>query len=83
MRHQPQLNSSSLGLTPVLGTAGDKGDIFAGVMTGLDEPPQDMTRRIDRVEKKAQNGQERLREKLTDVKSQARTYQVQIIRNKH
>ena len=36
-RLQPQLNSSSLGRTPVLGTAGDLSDMFAGVMTGLEE----------------------------------------------
>ena len=36
-RLQPQLTSSSLGLTPALGTAGDVGGMFANVMTGLDE----------------------------------------------
>ena len=35
-RLQPQLTSSSLGLTPPLGAAGDISDMFAGVMTGLD-----------------------------------------------
>ena len=33
---QPQLTSSSLGLTPALGEAGDIIDMFAGVMTGLE-----------------------------------------------
>ena len=36
-RLQPQLMSSSLGLTPVLGTASDLSDMFAGVMTSLEE----------------------------------------------
>ena len=36
-RLQPQLTSSSLGLTPTLGVAGDISDMFAGVMTGLEE----------------------------------------------
>ena len=34
-RLQPQLTSSSLGLTPVLGAAGNISDMFAGVMEGL------------------------------------------------
>ena len=45
---QPQLMSSSLGLTPVLGTAGDLSDMFAGLMAGLEELRHDMT--MDRVE---------------------------------
>ena len=36
-RVQTQLTSSSLGLTPVLGTAGDVNDMFAGVMTGPED----------------------------------------------
>ena len=40
---QPQLTSSSLGLTPVLGTASDLSDMFAGIMTGLEELRHDMT----------------------------------------
>ena len=36
-RLQPQLTSSSLGLTPVLGTASILSDMFAGVITGLEE----------------------------------------------
>ena len=40
-----------------------------------------MTNRIDRVEERAQQGQEKLRDELTDVKSQARTDQAQLIRN--
>ena len=36
-RLQPQLTSSSLGLTPVLGTAGDVTCMFTSVMPGLEE----------------------------------------------
>ena len=36
-RLQPQLTSSSLGLTPPLGATGDISDMFASVMNGLDE----------------------------------------------
>ena len=36
-RLQPQLTSSSLGFTPLSGAAGDISDMFAGVMTGLEE----------------------------------------------
>ena len=43
-RLQPQLTSSSLGLTPVLGTACGVSDMFDGVMTGLEELRRDMTR---------------------------------------
>ena len=74
-RLQPQLTSSSLGLTPSLGAAGDISDIFAGVMTGLEEPRRDMTRRIDQVEERAHQGQEKLRDELTHVKTQARVDQ--------
>ena len=77
----PQLTSSSLALTPVLGTASDLGDMFAGVMTGHKELRRDMTKRLDQVEKRAQQVQEKLRDELTDVKSQARTGQAQLIRN--
>ena len=49
-RLQPQLTSSSLGLTPVSWAAGEISDMLAGVMTGLQELRRDMTRRIDRVE---------------------------------
>ena len=45
-RLQPQLTSSSLGLTPVSGAAGDMSDMFAGVMTGLEELQRDMSKRI-------------------------------------
>ena len=78
---QPQLTSSSLGLTPMLGTAGGLNDMFAGVMTGLEELRHDMTKRIDRVEERAQNGHERLTDELTDVKSQARSDQAHLIRD--
>ena len=59
---QPQLMSSSLGLTPVLGTAGDLNDMFAGLMAGLEELRHDMTKRMDRVEESALKGHERLKE---------------------
>ena len=80
-RLQPQLTSSSLGHTPMLGRASDMSDMFAGVMTGLEELRRDMTKKIDRVDERAQQGQEKLRNELTDVKSQARTDQAQLIRN--
>ena len=67
-RLQPQLTSSSLCLSPVLATAGDVRDVFAGVMTGLEELRRDMTKRIDRVEEMAQQGQEKLRDEIMDVK---------------
>ena len=72
-RLQPQLTSSSLGLKPVSGAAGD--------ITGLQELRRDMTKRIDRVEERAHQGQEKLRDELTNVKSQARVDQAQLIRN--
>ena len=80
-RLQPQLTSSSLGLTPALGAAGDISDMFAGVMTGLEELRRDMTKRIYRVEERAHQGQEKFRDELTHVKSQARVDQAQLIRN--
>ena len=55
-RLQPQLTSSSLGLTPPFGAAGDISDMFAGVMTGLDELRRDMTKRIDQVDERAHQG---------------------------
>ena len=42
-RLQPQLNSSSLDLTPETRAAGDISDMFAGVMTGLEELRRVMT----------------------------------------
>ena len=42
-----QLTSLSLGLNPVSGAAGDISDMFAGVMKGLEELRQDMTKSID------------------------------------
>ena len=80
-RLQPQLTSWSLGLTPVLGTAGDLSDMFAGVMTGLEELRHDRTERTDRVEKRAQKGQERLTDELMDAKSQRKRDQAQLIRD--
>ena len=53
-RLQPQLTSTSLGLTPASGAAGDISDMFAGVMTCLEE--RDLTKRIDRVEQRAHQG---------------------------
>ena len=67
-RLQPQLTTSSLGLTPMLGTASDINAIFAGVMRGLEELRWNMTKKIDRVEENAQQGQENLRIELTDKK---------------
>ena len=80
-RLQPQLTSSSLGLTPAMGAAGDISDMFAGVMTGLEELRRDMTKRTDRVEERAHQGQEKFRDELTHVKSQARVDKAQLIRN--
>ena len=80
-RLQPQLISSSLGLTPPFGATGDISDMFAGVMNGLDELRRDMTKRINQVEERAHQGRENLRDELTHVKSQARVDQAQLIRN--
>ena len=80
-RLQPRLTSSSLGLTPASGAAGDIRDTFAGVMTILEELRRDMTKRIDRVEERAHQGREKLRVELTNVKSQARIDQTQFTRN--
>ena len=80
-RLQPQLTSSSLGLTPTLGAAGDISDRFAPVMTGLDKLRRDLTKRIDQVDERAHQGRENLRDELTHVKSQARIDQAQLIRN--
>ena len=80
-RLQPQLTSSSLGLTPPFGATGDISDMFAGVMNGLDELRRDMTKRIDQVDERAHQGRENLNDELTHVKSQARVDQAQLIRN--
>ena len=80
-RLQPQLTSSPVGLTSVLGTTSQLSDMFAGVMTSLEELRHDMTKRMDRNEERAQKGHERLRDELTDVKSQARCDQAQLIRD--
>ena len=80
-RLQPQLTSSFLGLTPTLGAAGDMSDMFAGVMTGLDELRRDMTKRIDQVDERTHRSGENLRDELTHVKSQARVDQAQLLRN--
>ena len=81
IRLQPQLTPSSLRLTPMLGTASDMSDMFAGVMTGLEELRRDMTTKLDRFEERVQQDQEKFRNELTDVKSQARTDQAQLIRS--
>ena len=78
-RLQPQLTSSSRGLTPASGAAGDISDMFAGVMTDLEELRRGMTKRINRVEETAHQGQGKLRDELTHVKSQARVDQAQLI----
>ena len=80
-RLQPQLTSSSLGLTPSFGATGDISDMFAGVMNGLDELRRDMTKRIDQVDERAHQGRQNLRDELTHAKSQARVDQAQLIRN--
>ena len=80
-RLQPQLTSSSLGLTPSFGATGDISDMFTGVMNGLDELRRDMTKRIDQVDERAHQGRENLRDELTHAKSQARVDQAQLIRN--
>ena len=61
-RLQPQLTSSSLGLTPVLGTASEVNDMFAGVMTSIEELRHDITKRIDWVEERTQQDRDRLRD---------------------
>ena len=81
-RLQPQLTSSSLGLTPSFGATGDISDMFAGVMNGLDELRRRTDElRIDQVDERAHQGRENLRDELTHVKSQARVDQAQLIRN--
>ena len=80
-RLQPQLTSSSLGLTPSFGATSDISDMFAGVMNGLHELRRDMTKRIAQVDERAHQGRENLRDELTHVKSQARVDQAQLIRN--
>ena len=54
-RLQPQLASSSLGLTPVLGNTSDASGMFANVMTGLEDLRQDMKKKSARVEKRARS----------------------------
>ena len=76
---QPQLTSLSIAFTPVLGTVSDVSGKFASVMTGLEELRQDVPERIDRVEKRAQQGYQG--DELADAKLQARSDQAQFIRN--
>ena len=66
-RLQPQLTSLSVGLTPVLGTASDVSGMFANVMTGLEELRQHMTESINRLEERAQQGHQGLRDELADA----------------
>ena len=80
-RLQKQLTSSSIGLTPVLRTASDVNGMFTKLMTSIEELRQDMTKKIDRVEERAQQGHERLGDELADTKLQARSDQAQWIRN--
>ena len=80
-RLQPQLTSSSLGLTPPLGATGDISYMLAGVMNRLDELRRDMTKNIDQVDEGAHQGRENLRDELTHVKSKARVDQDHMIRN--
>ena len=65
----------------MLKTASDLSDMFAGVMTGLEELRHDMTKRMDLVKEIVQKGQERLRDELIDLKSQARIDHTQLIRD--
>ena len=74
-RLQPQLTSSSRGLTPALGTAREVSGMFVGVMKSLEELRQDMTKRIDRSQERAQKGHHSLSDELVDAKSQARSDQ--------
>ena len=55
--------------------------MFAGVMTGLEELRRDMTTEFGRVEERAHQGQEKLRDELTNVKSQAKVDRAQLIHN--
>ena len=66
------MTSSSPRLTPVLGTSSEVRAMFVGVIKGLEDLRQDMTKRLDRVEERTQQGLERLRDELTVVKPQAR-----------
>ena len=61
--------------------AGDISDFFAGVMSGLQKLRGDVTKRIDQIEERAHQGQVKLRDELTNVRSQARVNQAQLIRN--
>ena len=63
----------------MLGSASDVRGLFADVMTLLEELQQDLTKRFNRVEEKAQQGDERLRGELEDAKSQSNCHQVQLI----
>ena len=80
-RLQAQLMSSSLGLNTVLGTARDVRGIFTIVMTGLEELQQDMTKIVDRVEERARQDHERLRDELKDAKLRVKSDQAQLIQN--
>ena len=55
----------------MLGTASDMSGMFANVMTSPEELRQDMTKRIDRVEGRAQQGHEGLGDDLADRRDTA------------
>ena len=80
-RLQPQLTSSTLGSTPMLGTVSDATGIIASAMTGLEELRQDVTERFERVEERAQQGHQRLRDELAGANLQARSDKAELIRN--
>ena len=62
-------------------TASDVRGMFANVMTSLEEMQQHMAKVIDRVEERAQQGYERLRDDLAETKPHAKCDQVQLIQN--
>ena len=80
-RLHSQIKSSSLGLTPVLDSACVVIDILANSATVFEELRRDKTKGIDRVEEKAQQGHEKLRDELADAKPQAKSDQVQLVQN--
>ena len=73
--------SSSLVLAPLLGSASDVRGIFADSTTGLEEMRQDKTKKIERVDERAQQGHERVMDKLANTKSKAECDQVQLVQN--
>ena len=55
-RLQLQLPSTSLGLTPVLGSVSDVRGMFTDRMTGVQELRRGMTKRINRLEERGSTG---------------------------